>query len=130
MKAFHWFIAIGMVALVSSATACGGRSVEDRAREAEQKMKDSLGPDVEAVAMAQPIDPAVAKEVQENLTAINEYQGEANGKLDNITVIAIQAFQRSAGIEDNGIVDERTRSKLQAAAATARQNGTAPKPAS
>jgi len=30
-------------------------TVEDRAREAEKKMKDSLGPDLEAVAIAQPL---------------------------------------------------------------------------
>lgn len=123
-------IGLCAVSLCVSVAACGGRSVEDRAREAEQKMKDSMGPDIEAVAMAQPIEPAVAKEVQENLTAINEYQGEINGTFDNVTVNAVQAFQRSIGVEDNGIVDERTRSKLHAAAAQARQNGTAPKPAS
>jgi peptidoglycan hydrolase-like protein with peptidoglycan-binding domain len=67
--------------------------------------------------------------VQQNLTTINEYKGEVNGKLDSVTVNAIQAFQRDAGLIDDGIIDQRTRSKLQAAAATAKQNGSAAKPA-
>jgi peptidoglycan hydrolase-like protein with peptidoglycan-binding domain len=59
--------------------------------------------------------------VQENLTAIHEYQGEISGKFDSVTVNAIQAFQRASGLEDNGIVDARTRERLQAAAAQAPQ---------
>jgi peptidoglycan hydrolase-like protein with peptidoglycan-binding domain len=129
MKAPRSVVAACALTIVFSATGCGGRSVEDRAREAEKATKESLGPDLEAVAVAQPIDPAVAKEVQQNLTVIHEYQGEVNGKLDSVTVNAIQAFQREAGLRDNGILDESTRSKLQAAAAAARQNGSAAKPA-
>ena len=109
-----------------SATGCGGRSIEDRAREAAEKAKDtSFGPDLEGLAIAQPIDPAVAKEVQENLTTIHEYQGEIGIKFDSVTVNAIQAFQRSANLKDDGIVDERTRTALQAAANAAKQGGTA-----
>ena len=129
MKITRSVIAVSALATLSFATGCKGRSIEDRAREAEKAARESLGPDLEAVAMAQPIDPAVAKEVQQNLTTINEYQGEVNGKFDSVTVNAIQAFQRDAGLKDDGIVEERTRSKLQAAAATAKQNGSAAKPA-
>jgi peptidoglycan hydrolase-like protein with peptidoglycan-binding domain len=80
-----------------------------------------MGPDLEAVAMTQPIDPNVAKEVQENLAVLHEYQGEINGTFDVPSVNAIQAFQRTAGLKDDGIVDERTRTKLQAAAAAAKR---------
>src|SRR5262245_53230254 len=105
-------------------TGCGGRSIEDRAREAAEKAKDtSLGPDFEAIAVAQPIDPAVAKEVQENLAAIHEYQGEIGIKFDSVTVNAVQAFQRSVNLKDDGIVNDRTRSALQAAANAAKQGG-------
>ena len=41
---------------------------------------------------------------------------EANGKLDSVTINAIQAFQRSAGLKDDGIIDAHTREKLAAAA--------------
>jgi peptidoglycan hydrolase-like protein with peptidoglycan-binding domain len=91
-------------------------------------MKDALGPDLEAVAIAQKIDPEVVKEVQQNLTAIHEYQGEITDKLDGVTVNAIQAFQRSAGLNDDGIVNPRTRERLKEAAAKARQ-APAPQPA-
>jgi murein L,D-transpeptidase YcbB/YkuD len=129
MKVPRPIIALCALALLGVGTGCKGRSIEERAREAEKKMKDSLGPDLEAVAIAQPLDPAVTKEVQENLTAINEYQGELNGKLDSVTVNAIQAFQRTAGLKDDGIVDEQTRTKLQTAGAEAKQKGGAAKPA-
>lgn len=123
MKALRSVLAACTVALLFSAPGCSSRTVEDRAREAEAQMKDSMGPDLEAIAIAQPIDPAVAKEVQENLTVIHEYQGEVSGKFDSVTANSIQAFQRSAGLNDDGIVDERTRSKLQAAATAAKQGG-------
>jgi murein L,D-transpeptidase YcbB/YkuD len=108
-------------AVAACTYGCSGRSVEDRAREAEKMVKDSMGPDLEAVAMTQPIDPNVAKEVQENLAVLHEYQGEINGTFDVPSVNAIQAFQRTAGLKDDGIVDERTRTKLQAAAAAAKR---------
>ena len=60
--------------------------------------------DVEAIALEQKADPAVVSEVQRNLTTINEYQGEIDGKLDSVTVNAIQAFQRTAGLKDDGII--------------------------
>jgi peptidoglycan hydrolase-like protein with peptidoglycan-binding domain len=80
--------------------------------------------DVEAVALQQQAAPEVIAEVQRNLTAINEYQGEINGTLDSVTVNAIQAFQRSAGLKDNGIISKATRARLAAAAQTA--GGTTP----
>lgn len=112
--------AVGIaIATVLHLGACSGGSVEERAREAAERMKDALGPDVEALAITQPIDPDVAKEVQQNLTAIHEYQGEINGKLDAVTVNALQAFQRSAGLKDDGMVDAKTRQRLSEAAAGA-----------
>lgn len=128
MKATRSVIAACALAMLVSAIGCGGRTIEDRAREAQEQVEDSFGPDYEALAIAQAIDPGVAKEVQENLTAIDEYQGELNGKFDSVTVNAIQAFQRTVGLKDDGIVNEPTRSKLQAAGAAAKQNRGAASP--
>jgi peptidoglycan hydrolase-like protein with peptidoglycan-binding domain len=75
--------------------------------------------DVEAVALAQKVDPAVVSEVQRHLTTIKEYQGEITGKLDSVTINAIQAFQRTAGLKDDGLLSEDTRRKLAAAAGQA-----------
>jgi len=97
------------------AAACTSQTPEERAREAAEQIKESM-PDIEAIALAQAIDAAVVEEVQRQLTALHEYQGEANGKLDSVTINAIQAFQRSAGLKDDGIIDAHTREKLAAAA--------------
>ena len=98
-----------------AAAACSNKTVEERARDTLEKMQASMV-DVEAIALEQKADPAVISEVQRNLTAINEYQGEINGKLDSVTVNAIQDFQRTVGLKDDGIITDTTRQKLAAAA--------------
>lgn len=77
-------------------------------------------PEVEATALAQTVSEDVVKEVQRNLTAIHQYQGEINGVLDSVTLNALEAFQRSIGETDDGIIDEKIRRKL---AEAARQSG-------
>jgi peptidoglycan hydrolase-like protein with peptidoglycan-binding domain len=109
-----------LVLLVAvSVPACNHQTTEERARETAEKMQKSLV-DVEAIALDQTVDRAVVSEVQRNLTAINEYQGEIDGKLDSVTVNAIQAFQRTAGVKDDGIITDATRQKLAAAATQAK----------
>jgi peptidoglycan hydrolase-like protein with peptidoglycan-binding domain len=108
--------AVGFAVLAAlSTTACSRQTVEERARETAEKIQKSMV-DVEAVALEQKAAPDVVTEVQRNLTAINEYQGEINGKLDSVTINAIQSFQRTAGLKDDGIITTVTREKLAAAA--------------
>lgn len=107
-----------LAALLGLAAGCTGQTAEERAREAAEQIKESI-PDVEAIALAQPVEASVVEEVQRQLTALHEYQGEINGKLDSVTVNAIQAFQRSVGLKDDGILDAHTREKLTEAAARA-----------
>lgn len=102
-----------------AAAGCSNQTVEERARETAEKIQKSMV-DVEAVALEQKADPAVISEVQRNLTAINEYQGEINGKLDSVTINAIQSFQRTAALKDTGIITDATRQKLAAAAGQAK----------
>ena len=108
------------VAAVAAGTllagGCSKQTAEERGRETAEKIQKSMV-DVDAIALDQAVDPAVVSEVQKNLTTINEYQGEINGKLDAVTINAIQAFQRTAGLKDNGIITDTTRQKLAAAAA-------------
>ena len=92
-------------------SACKGADVESRAREAAEKIKESM-PDVEAKALEQKVTPDQVKQAQEALTIANEYQGEVNGKLDAVTVNAIEAFQRSHGIRDNGLLTDETQHAL------------------
>jgi peptidoglycan hydrolase-like protein with peptidoglycan-binding domain len=106
---------IAIAALVVLGAACSQQTAEDRAREQAEKLQKGMI-DVEAVALEQKAPADVVSEVQRNLSAINEYQGEINGALDSVTVNAIQAFQRTAGLKDDGIITDRTREKLAAAA--------------
>lgn len=110
------------LALAAATAGCRGQTVEERAKETLEKIQKGMV-DVEAVALDQKADAATVTEVQRNLTAISEYQGEITGKLDSVTVNAIQAFQRSAGLKDDGIITNATREKL--AAAAAKSNGAA-----
>lgn len=99
------------ILLLAAATlalgGCEGRGTEDRAREAAEKIKESM-PDVDARALAQKVPEDVVRKAQQALTAAHEYMGEVSGKLDQVTVNAIQAFQRSHGIPDNGLLDAKT----------------------
>jgi peptidoglycan hydrolase-like protein with peptidoglycan-binding domain len=107
------------VLIAVGAPACSHQTAEERARATAEKMQKSII-DVEGIALDQTVDAAVVTEVQQNLTKINEYQGEINGKLDSVTVNAIQAFQRTAGVKDDGIITDATRQKLAAAASQAK----------
>jgi peptidoglycan hydrolase-like protein with peptidoglycan-binding domain len=84
------------VAAALALAACNQQTPEERARATADKIMKSMV-DVEGIALEQKVDPAVVEEVQRNLSAINEYQGEISGKLDSVTVNAIQAFQRTVG---------------------------------
>ena len=114
-----------LTTLILLAASCAGQSTEERAREAAEKIQESM-PNVDAIAAAQEVDPEVVKQVQRQLTTLNEYQGEITGELDPVTINAIQAFQRSvtakkpwwrpwARLKDNGIINSRTRDELAAA---------------
>jgi len=93
--------------------ACSGKGAADRAREAAEEVRRSI-PNVDATAVAQKADPGTVKEVQAILRGLHEYMGEINGELDAVTVHSIQAFQRSAGLPDDGILDGRTLARLRA----------------
>jgi len=112
--------AVALAALL--AAGCTNRSVEERAREQAEKIQQEMG-DYDAAALEQQVDPAIVSEVQRQLTAIKEYQGEIHGTIDGVTVNAVQAFQRTADLDDHGLLNEETRRELAAAAqqAPARQ---------
>jgi peptidoglycan hydrolase-like protein with peptidoglycan-binding domain len=115
-------IAFAVVLLLG--VGCSRKSVEDRAREQAEKIQHELV-DVDAVALDQKAPADLVSEVQRNLTTINEYQGEINGTIDSVTVNAIQSFQRTAGLKDDGIITPQTREKLAAAAKASTPPGSA-----
>jgi peptidoglycan hydrolase-like protein with peptidoglycan-binding domain len=105
-----------LFAVLAAGVGCNRQSVEERARETAAKIQKSMV-DVEGIALEQQVDPSVVSDVQKQLTAINEYQGEITGKLDSVTINALQSFQRTAGLKDDGIITPATRQKLAAATA-------------
>ena len=86
---------------------------EARARQAVEKIKESI-PDVEAKALVQKVSADDVRNAQQGLISAKEYFGEANGKLDSVTVNAIEAFQRSHGITDDGMLNDATKKALRA----------------
>jgi len=102
--------------MLFSIVGCNSHGAERRAREAAEKIKESM-PDIEARALAQKTTPEQVKQAQEALQKVHEYLGEATGTLDAVTVNSIEAFQRAHGLEADGILNERTRRALQEAAA-------------
>ena len=107
---------VGLVFLFSAvlASGCEQESAADRARKAAEEIRQSM-PNVDADAAAQSLDADTITEVQERLTKLKEYMGEINGELDSVTIHAIQAFQRSVDLPDDGIVDEETLRRLREA---------------
>ena len=105
------------VALALAACSSGGdeaktsEAMEARMREIEKRIKESM-PQVQEAALAQKVEPEVVKACQEHLKKLNEYQDEPSGKLDDVTVNAIMAFQRSARLTDDGLLTDRTIRKL------------------
>src|SRR5258708_3692891 len=83
---------------------CSNESSEQRAREAAERIKESI-PDVEARALEQKVTPEQVQRAQAALTAVHEYLGEVNGKLDAVTVNAVEAFQHAHGLPADGILN-------------------------
>ncbi len=108
--------ALVLCAALCVIAACTGKDAETRAREAEKKIKDSI-PDVVGAALAQRASPEQIQRAQQELKTLSEYLGDANGKLDAVTVSAIQAFQRTQGMKADGMLTDKTMRLLQEAAA-------------
>ena len=104
-----------MLLPIVMAAGCSQESPTERAQKAVEEIRRSI-PDPDATAIAQKTDKETVKQAQRRLRTLSEYMGEINGELDGVTINAIEAFQRAAGLPDNGILDERTLKKLREAA--------------
>jgi len=93
----------------------GCKDAQTRAREAEEQIRKQLK-DPMSEALAQKLPPEKVKEAQQYLHTLKEYLGEPDGKLDSVTVNAIQAFQDSHGLTANGMLTDDTLAKLREAA--------------
>lgn len=106
-------MALWVCGLAGAFLACTQEHREERARAAAAKMKASL-PDIDGAAQAQHASPEAVRAAQQALTALHEYQGAITGQLDQVTINAIQAFQRAQGLRDDGVLDSRTLDRLAA----------------
>ena len=105
-----------IIVVLSLCAACKSSDFEARARAIAEKMKQSI-PDVQGKALEQKVTPEQVQRAQAALLKVHEYLGEPTGKLDEVTVNAIEAFQRAHDLDPNGILDEKTERLLQQAAA-------------
>ncbi|MBU6282350.1 peptidoglycan-binding protein [bacterium] len=105
-------------ALLLASLGCQAADPSKAGREAAERAKAAIRA-IDADAHDQKVSPDVVKRVQEQLTAIKEYQGPIDGKLDAVTLNAFEAFQRSLGLTADGMFTDKVLGKLAEAAARA-----------
>lgn len=118
------FVVASTLLLGLAAPACKIPTDQDRAKAAEESAKKSLIA-IDHGALEQKVDADKVKKIQQQLTAVKEYKGDINGRLDQVTINAYEAFQRSNGLTPDGMLNDRTLKMLDEAAA--KQGGAAPK---
>jgi len=107
---------VPVLGLVLVSSACTFPTDQERAKAAEESAKKSLIA-IDHLALEQKVDPEQLKKIQQELTAVNEYRGAANGKLDQVTVNAFEAFQRRNGFFPDGLFNDKQLKLLEEAAA-------------
>ena len=100
-------------------SGCSSELSEEKARAAADRARDSIKP-LDHGAMEQRIPPETVKKVQEELIVLKEYMGPVTGKLDVVTLNALEAFQRSQGILADGQFNDRTLQALEQVAQQAK----------
>ena len=102
-----------LLVAVLAVVGCSHKSLEERAREQAEKVIGAMG-EAQNQAMEQKASPEDITQAQQALTRVHEYMGEVNGKLDAVTINAIQAYQRTHGLKDDGILNGKTQRLLSA----------------
>jgi len=117
------------VTVVALAVGCTAPNAEDRARAVAADIQASIR-DFDGPALDQKTDKATVLEIEKNLTTLKEFMDEPDGKIDQVLVNAIQAFQRKQNeaipwwrswdrSPDDGLITEDLRRAIAAAAAAA-----------
>lgn len=130
MRRIALSVAVALVAAIGGAGCDRGESAtgdprEERMRAIERRIRESM-PRTRERALAQAVEPALVREAEDALRALHEFQDPPDGVIDDVTVNAIQAFERRAGLEEDGLLDEPTVRALREAAASV---GRSPSPA-
>lgn len=98
-------------------------SLKERMKEMEKRAKESM-PKTQENALKQKADPETVKKVQAELMVLKEYLDEPTGKIDFVTVNAVQAFQHRVGLTEDGLLDTETLQRLEQEAAAAKEGKT------
>ena len=107
----HLRSSLSVLAVAAALAGCQAQDPEAAGRAAAERAKAAIK-SADAEALAQKLDPAVIKQVQEQLTSLKEYMGPVNGRLDAVTVNAIVAFQRAHDLTPDGMLDKATLARL------------------
>jgi peptidoglycan hydrolase-like protein with peptidoglycan-binding domain len=110
-------LAVALFTSLATLAACSDPDPKAMAKTAEERAKASMKP-VDQEAFTQKVDPETVKQVQTQLTKIYEYMGPVNGKLDAVTLNAVEAFQREQGLRPDGLLNKKTLDLLAEAAAS------------
>ena len=123
MKARRWARIAGVTLATCSVLAgCSSEDAASRARDAAAKIQAQIV-DPQATALAQTAPPDKVKQAQKELTVVREYLGDIDGKLDSVTVNAIEAFQTEHGLDSNGLLTDNTMDALRDAAKKKEKEG-------
>lgn len=88
------------------------KAMEERMRDIEKRVKASL-PKTQEIALAQKAEAATVQKAQADLKTLSEYlEDRPSGKIDMVTVNAIEAFQRRVKLKDDGLLNEETLRRL------------------
>jgi peptidoglycan hydrolase-like protein with peptidoglycan-binding domain len=109
-------LAVALLSSIAALAACSDPDPKLMAKAAEERAKASMKP-VDQEGFTQKVDPETVKQVQTELTKIYEYMGPVNGKLDAVTLNAVEAFQRNQGLHPDGVLNKKTLDLLAEAAA-------------
>src|SRR4029077_13261751 len=103
------------VAVLLAAPGCSSKLTEEKARAAEKRARETMQP-LDQGALEQELSKETVSKVQTELTALKEYMGPINGKLDQVTLNALESFQRRNDIRADGRFNDKTLSLLESAA--------------
>ena len=107
------------VAVLLAAPGCSSKLTEEKARAAEKRARETMQP-LDQGALEQELSKETVTKVQTELTTLKEYMGPINGKLDQVTLNALESFQRRNDIRADGRFNDKTLSLLES---TAKQKG-------
>jgi peptidoglycan hydrolase-like protein with peptidoglycan-binding domain len=98
---------LASLAALPAFSGCSSELAEEKARAAAERARDAIQP-LDHGALEQKISADVVKKVQTQLTTLKEYMGPITGRLDQVTLNALESFQRKNDITPDGRFNDET----------------------